>query len=106
MTYYTGLPKSVRVGPYEIPVIIMELDDDVQGEFSFGKLAIRLSPKQPSAVFAADTVLHELLHAIWRVYNLKVGDDEERTVTTLAMAMIQLFHDNIVLVAWLAKNAK
>jgi len=107
MNYFSGLPKSVRVGPYVIPLQILdELGDDVLGDFSFGRLAIRLATTQPSSVFAVDTVLHELFHAIWKVYNIKQGDDEERIVTTMAMSMVQLFHDNPGLVSWLGKNAR
>ncbi len=106
MNYLAGLPKEVRIGPYKISIVVTELDDDISGEFSFGRLGVRISPKQPSAVFAADTVLHELLHAIWRIYNIRQDDLEEKMVTCVALAMVQMFHDNPGLVGWLVKSTK
>ena len=41
-----------------------------------------------------DTLLHEILHGVWNEYNLQEGDDEERTVSTMATGLTQVFLDN------------
>ena len=41
-----------------------------------------------------DTILHEVLHALYYVWNLNDEDDEERTVHTLASALQAIFVDN------------
>jgi hypothetical protein len=42
----------------------------------------------------AETLLHEILHAIWDVYSVKKGDGEERIITSLAMGVSACIRDN------------
>jgi hypothetical protein len=47
-----------------------------------------------SDIVRAETLLHEISHVVWWVYNLKDEDDEERTVHTMATGLTQVFRDN------------
>lgn len=52
----------------------------------------------------ANTLLHELLHAIWWCYNLGVNDDkEEKVVGTLANGLSDMFQRNPELVKYFTK---
>lgn len=101
------LPASIRVGPFDIEVVIMapERAEAVSalGQFSGTEQQFRFHPNPGSAVNAADTVLHEILHAIWWAYGLDQKDDEERIVRITATMMIQAYRDNPWLLAWTAE---
>lgn len=50
----------------------------------------------------ADTMIHELLHAIWFIMSIDQGDvDEEAVVRRLASGLIGVFLDNPELLAYL-----
>lgn len=58
-----------------------------------------------SLVEEADTVLHEVLHAIF--YTMKIGldmDTEEKAVSALATGLIGVIQDNPEWAAWLVEN--
>lgn len=54
----------------------------------------------------ANTLLHEILHGIYHIYNIQQGDEEERVVNTFANGMIQVFQDNPDLLTYLKKATK
>ncbi len=49
----------------------------------------------------ANTMLHEVLHACFYIADLQDEDKEERTVTTLANQLSQVWRDNPALIDWL-----
>lgn len=51
-----------------------------------------------------DTLLHEILHAVYFVWNLEDKDDEERTVTGLSTGLSTVLHDNPELVELLSSS--
>ena len=105
--WYDGLPKSLRIGPYDIGLQLREFDDlDTWGCWAFGALAIQLSPNQPSKSFAVDTLIHELFHALWKIYGLAQQDSDERYATVMATAWTQLYKDNPRLLSWIASALK
>jgi Zn-dependent peptidase ImmA (M78 family) len=54
-------------------------------------------------VVIADTLLHEVLHAVWHEYGLQDDDREERIVHTLASGLIQVMRDNPQVIRYLLK---
>jgi hypothetical protein len=61
------------------------------GEVSFVDEVIRVSVgKGPNT---ADTVIHEVLHILVKMFDLKV-DDEEHVVLTLATGLVTVMKDN------------
>jgi hypothetical protein len=53
-----------------------------------------------------DTLLHEILHAIWAEYGLGENEPEERAVSVLATGFTQVMHDNPQLQREIAKLHK
>ena len=54
---------------------------------------IKYSDQHPESV-VADTVLHEVLHAIWHNYLSEDSAEEEKAVTMLTHGLIQVIRDN------------
>lgn len=54
----------------------------------------------------ADTLIHEVLHAIWHEYGMQDDDKEERTVHMMATGLTQLFRDNPALIRYLLRQTR
>lgn len=103
MSLYDDLPKSLRIGPFDVPVVIKDkIDDDDNnwGQYQHG-VAIDLKREQPNIVFATDTLIHEILHGIHRCCGLDDSSTEEAVVTGLATGLTQVLRDNPGLINWL-----
>jgi hypothetical protein len=102
-----SLPDSIRVGPYDIALEAMTPSQqhtvDATGYFAYAELKIGFEAYPASKAYAADTLLHEVSHAIYWVYGIKSEDDEERTVSTLSTGWVQVYKDNPWLAGWLKK---
>ena len=89
------LPEHIKVGPFDIAVV--EIAADVasrlreDGDFDGDTIHIAAGQRGPAL---ADTVMHELLHAIFKTFALKDEDDEERIVSAIATGLIGVFRDN------------
>lgn len=98
MTLYDHLPASVRVGPYDIALIVEDAewyaDSECFGVFKSWLLTIQLTVDQPTPLHMLDTLIHEIMHAVWFVQGIKPRDSEERKVTALATAWTQIHRDN------------
>lgn len=91
------LPDSLRIGPFEIQVMpwnpMSAASSRRYGEFSSMEQVIRVDPNA-GKIKTCDTLLHEVLHAIYWVYTIDEKDGEERTVAMLSTALLQVFMDN------------
>lgn len=78
------------------------------GSFHPECMEIRLRPKFASQQIAADTLLHEVIHAVWHVAGCNPKDGEERLVATLASNLCAVIKSNPDLIKWLgvALNAR
>lgn len=98
MTLYDRLPASIRVGPYDIALIVESPEwaeeNTAFGLFKFWLMTIQLSSEQPSPIHMLDTFLHEVNHAVWYVQGIKPRDSEERKVTAISTAWAQTYRDN------------
>lgn len=85
------LPDVVRVLGRDVPIVVSDdLLARAWGEYDFESQIVRIrAGQQPH--FEADTVLHELIHAIDDVMQLNM---KERQVHCLASGLIALFKDN------------
>ncbi len=97
---FDGLPSSIRIGPFEIPVLIVEKADDEWGSYTHG-ISIELRNPQPNAIFALDTVLHELAHGVYKTCSLGEHSTEEQICGAMATGFTQLLRDNPQLVSWI-----
>jgi hypothetical protein len=76
---------------------VLELEgDDAQtyfGTFEFRKQEIRLRPEFASEALKADTLIHEILHAVWKTQGIK-AKREETIVNALSTGFTQVLKDN------------
>jgi len=97
------LPGSIKVGYQTVALELASREDliDAYGDCNHEKQRIRigdwLKPQQ-----AAETLIHELLHAVWPNRWSHVGDIEETLVTGLAPNIAGVWRDNPAIVAWLS----
>jgi hypothetical protein len=106
----SSLPDSIRVGPYDMRLLPLDASTaDAAGVFGYFKRkdqVIALDISHVSCAGLADTLIHEITHAIWWVYGLEDKDEEERTVATLSTGWTQVYRDNPSLLDWLKKALK
>lgn len=97
-----GLPKSIRVGPYDIEIVALPEKDDRFGCFQLGKQELGLAPHFHSGVAAVDTFLHELAHAAWTISGLLNRATEEQAASAIGPVFTQVFRDHPEIVVWIA----
>jgi len=99
------LPDVVRVGGFDIRIIkwddLAAAASQRWGEFSSVEQVIRIQRNMPSRFKAADTLFHEISHAIFWVYGVEDSDKEERVVSAFGSAWMQIHRDNPWLARWL-----
>jgi hypothetical protein len=92
-----ALPASIRVAAFDFKVEEWHPMGSASarryGEFSSMEGVIRIDP-QAGRIKTLDTVIHELLHAVYWSYNIAGSDDEERTVATMSTGLTQVLRDN------------
>jgi hypothetical protein len=98
------LPTSVRVGPFDFEVKPWPAADaaqrDAYGEIDRTALVIRVRTDLPRQRIA-ETLLHEIYHAIWMVGAIdSLVPGEENIVGKLTTCTVQLVRDNPALMAW------
>jgi hypothetical protein len=97
------LPGTIRVGPHDIAITYLT-DEEAKEDFGYfktGELTIGISREFVTGSMAVDTVVHELLHAIWFTAIKDESSPEERAVATVATQLTQVIRDNPELIKWL-----
>lgn len=99
MSYADQRPAFVRIMGKKY-AILYDLDSGDYGQFDAEEAEISIRDGV-SPVEEADTVLHEILHAVW--FNMDIGNKkiEEHVVRKLATGLTQVFQDNPALVQYL-----
>lgn len=94
-----SLPEVVRVLGRDVPIVYVLPDDlpKAVGEYDYENQIVRVRIGQ-HPVFEADTVLHELLHAIDDAMQLGM---KERQVHCTAVGLVALLRDNPDLLEYL-----
>ncbi len=97
-----GLPSSIRVGPYDLAVIITDKIDDDEGKWGqhHPGVSIELRRDQKNAQSALDTLFHEINHAIYGIFGLSKKSREEHIVSAMAAGWAMVYRDNPDLLAW------
>jgi hypothetical protein len=100
-----SLPETVRVGVYEFRIEKWNQHQASAnrrwGECSTVEQFIRLQVDMPTRYKAVDTVMHELMHAMYWAYGVQDEDKEERVVIIMASALAALHRDNPWLAIWI-----
>lgn len=89
------LPETVKVGPftYRVEDYTWAPDDDQIGGCDTLKLVISIDIKAP-VMSVKNTLLHEIMHAIYHLYDLESCDGEEDVVMRMANGMQMVMVDN------------
>jgi len=101
------IPETARIGPWKFQILLADSaqndsEDTAWGECDFNRhwITIYDCPSMPSCRMLAGTVLHEILHAVWRTQNLP-PEIEEDVVSRLETGILSLACDNPKLWKWL-----
>jgi hypothetical protein len=89
------IPTKVKIGALDYRIEVAVLPDNDYGNCDTHTQVIYLTPNQ-TAQSAADTLLHEILHAIYNdsgLFTIK-RPDEEITVRLIATWLKGVFRDN------------
>ena len=101
------LPPSVKIGHLDYALLILRpklaTEGSRYGECSHLSQEIRIDHShEPRKV--AQTLLHEITHAIWGMYGLEDEDKEERFVNVLANGWAQVWRDNPAVFLWIGER--
>ena len=90
-----GVPSLIKIGAVDYTVVLEEKLDGEYGECFTHLQRIKMTKNQ-TAQCAGDTLLHEILHAVWNEAGLFDTKrlDEERIVRATATWLKMVFRDN------------
>ncbi len=95
-------PTSLKIGPYDYTIETIDNLNDKVGQL-FGQHdpetnTIRINGSITNEQIKAETLWHEILHAIWNVFHIgsyRIGEDaEEFVVANLATGTMMVLRDN------------
>lgn len=91
------LPERVRVGYADYDVLAKDADWSSSSQRAGEHRALdhkMMVATNYNDVEMANTLIHEVLHALWHKMNLGESVNEEDCVTTLANGLTQVWRDN------------
>lgn len=101
--------KSIRIGPFDYTLGTLPKDKAARqlGECTPADLTILLAKSFASPVQHAETLLHEILHAVFATMALDAKKDgEERIVECMAVGLAMVMRDNPALFKWITGKLK
>ena len=103
------IPEKIKIGYKEYRLEkwkqTVASANDAQGQF-FAKEGIIGYTDDEKGVSHANTLLHEIIHAIVYQWNIDVGEKEETIVNGLTNGLTTVLVDNPKLIDYLKKNIK
>ena len=89
------LPKKIKVGPYDYTIrsYVWKAEDDQIGGCDTQRLVLSVDDSGPAMV-TKNTLLHEVLHAVYDLYDLGPDDSEEDVVMRLSNGLQMVMVDN------------
>ena len=101
-----NLPKSIRGGYRDFTIVEWNSREAVSasryGECDKMQAIIRVDT-QWGQVKAANTLLHEVMHAVYDISKLQDDDKEERIVAAISSQLTQVWRDNPEFVAFMSE---
>lgn len=94
------LPKQIKVGAYDYhlswkPDLRDDRDNLLFGQVDYGSRTIFLHEKlQKDLQLAVDTLLHEIIHTLYRHFNLPQKTTEERVCESVGTGLMMVMKDN------------
>lgn len=102
-----GLPQSVKIGWRDFRIEDFPLAEarerGLYGSTHLQQGIIRIDQSHDARTTAA-TLLHEILHAIFNVWQMSKEDGEERIVSTIESGLATVWRDNPAVFEWIAKQ--
>ena len=89
--------KTIKVGPFTVKIKLLSDEDGAKhlGTFRADLMTICLNPKFENEQIEAETLLHEICHAIYYVFGIQAKkDDQERLVSLMSTGMATVFSAN------------
>lgn len=88
------LPERIKIAHLNFTVLVLETNSyDDNGGCNFETQTIKLSKKLKGNRLK-EILLHEIFHALYYLWALKEGDDEERVVDAFAVGLATVLRDN------------
>ena len=105
-----NLPEKLRIGALVYTVAIVDplttFERDEWGRCRNITQRIELQKDFPCPGRALETLVHEVLHAVYHAFDIPSEDaDEETVVTKMAGGLAQVIIDNPALIEWLYQSA-
>mgnify|MGYP001599876298 CR=1 FL=1 len=97
-------PGPIKVGAFDIAVVPWR-GAEAYGEFRSTRLEIAIGDDL-SGQRLAETLLHELMHAIWHVWALSKTNGQEVVVRAMALGMATVMRDNPELMPWIQSQLR
>jgi hypothetical protein len=101
-----GLPKTVRVGPHNIPFGLLTGKEAEECNGMYYDFQLLLQPTYKSGSIAVDIVLHELIHCVFKITGIAPKAGEEHIVSALAPCLAQIIRDNPELIEWMQETVR
>ena len=102
-----ALPASVKVGAWEYTIEAWATReasrDDRWASADHSEHIIRVDTGWGEKRTAV-SLLHEILHCVWRQWGIVKGDEEERTILALERGLAAVWHDNPEVMRWIGKG--
>ncbi len=99
------IPPVVRISGRPWRTVKMDLtDQEAQGLSDSGNGTIAIHETHESLFAEQDTVLHEVMHSVFRQQGRPYTQAEERFVTALTPGLLGVLHDNPELVKYLLRK--
>jgi hypothetical protein len=101
------VPNSIKIGPYRYQVKVTSLDPFGAGDINYGitqrEHQVILLEEEQADDAMADSLLHEVLHAIIFVsgYNEMNNDEEEDLVARISPFLLSVIRDNRAFIRFL-----
>ena len=99
---------SIRVGPFDMAIIRLEGEDRDKSlaQFSEHQMTIAMRDEFPNDQQRAETLLHEVFHAIEGVMGIPDKESRERRVSAISIGMAMVIRDNPAFIDYLKEKLK
>jgi hypothetical protein len=102
------LPSKVKVGWCDYEIVDWNHHDAIgarrRGEQCDVSKQIRVDTHLGNQAAIAETLLHEILHAIYCIFTIGQQDDDERITQITSHGLATVIRDNPDVFAWIAEN--
>ena len=100
--------STVRIGPHDIAIRVLKAEerDANLGSFSSIQQSIGVREAYATPSQEAETLIHEILHAVYVIMDARPKDSEERLVGLMATGLAMVIRDNPELIEWLSESMR